>query len=321
MSASEQRGASDAIDGEALDWALRMAEPDADWDVFTAWLEADPTHAERYDRASLALQDATDLVAAQAPVPPIAANDQDVPSISSASNWYGRRTWLGGAMAAALVGAIGLGVWENRDQSYTVATAGGERRTVTLADGSAIVLAGGSRVRLDSAAPRSATVEAGEMLFRVKHDARRPFRVQVRDLTLTDLGTVFDVRVVGERTHVAVAEGAVMVAPEGAAVRLDPGQAIVSDGKSLRRETTEVADVGAWQEGRLVFDDATLRDVAEGLSRHLGRRITAAPAVASRTFNGTLETALLKDDPALLGDLLGVRVRHDGDDWTLDAQR
>lgn len=321
MSASEKSGASDVIDGVALDWVLRMAEPDADWDAFTAWLEADPVNAGHYDRAALALQDATQAVATPAPVMPLAANDHDLPETDASSRWHSRRTWLGGALAAALVGAIGLGAWQERDQSYTVATTSGEQRTVTLADGSAIVLAGGSRVRLDQTEPRSATVEAGEMLFRVRHDANHPFRVQVRDLKLTDLGTVFDVRMVGERTHVAVAEGAVMVAPEGAALRLEPGQAVVSDGKTLRRQTANVADIGAWRDGRLVFDNATMGDVAEGLSRHLGLRITAAPAVAARTFNGTLETRTLKDDPALLGDLLGVRVRQDGSDWTLDAQR
>ncbi len=42
MSASGGNGAYEQIDAEALDWALRMAEPTADWDEFLAWLEADP---------------------------------------------------------------------------------------------------------------------------------------------------------------------------------------------------------------------------------------------------------------------------------------
>lgn len=326
MSAFSGGDAVQDVDGEALDWALRMADPDADWEAFTTWLEGDPNRAARYDNAVMALDQAARAVAEQAarePVPPepMIANDRDPPMVEQTLPRRGRRAWLSGAVAAALAGAVGLNLWSGRDETYTVATRPGEQRTVELADGSSIVLAGGSRVRLDAARPRSAVVEAGEMLFTVRHDADVPFRVHARDLTLVDLGTVFDVRMIGSRTRVAVAEGAVMVGRDGAALRLDPGQAVVSDGATLRRERQDAADIGLWREGLLIFNDATLNDVAEELSRNLGLRITAAPAVQRRAFNGTLEVAALRRDPALLGSLLDVDVRRDGDGWTLDARR
>jgi transmembrane sensor len=132
---------------------------------------------------------------------------------------------------------------------------------------------------------------------------------------------VFDVRVLGTRKQVAVGEGAVMVDPKGAALRLDPGQAVVADGNTLRRIRTDVADVGAWRDGRLAYDGATMAEVAEDLSRQLGWRITAAPAVAPRIFNGTLETRAFRNDPTLLGALLDVSVRRNDDGWTLDLPR
>jgi transmembrane sensor len=321
MSAFETGGAAGPVDGEALDWALRMNEPDAGWDAFTAWLEMDADHAERYDRAVAALTAATESVVLSTPTVPAAANDvEDLDAFPQAGR-SSRRAWARSAVAAALIGALGLGLWQERDQTYTVATAAGERRIVALADGSSIVLAGGSRVRLDRAQQRSATVEAGEALFQVRHNASKPFRVRVRDLALTDLGTVFGVRLLGSRTYVAVAEGAVLVDPEGAAVRLDPGQGVITDGKTIRRTRQDVAEVGSWRDGRLAYDNATMGDVAEDLSRQLGWRITATPAVAKRVFNGTLETSTFRNDPALLGALLGVRVRQDGSGWTLDAPR
>lgn len=318
MSAFDTGRAGNSVDGEALDWALRMAEPDADWEAFTAWLETDPDHAERYDRAFVALTAATEGVAASVPVP-AAANDPGDLALDSRSDRHGRRSWLGGAVAAALIGTLGVSLWQDRDQTYTVATAAGERRIVALADGSSIVLAGGSRVRLDRAQQRSAIVETGEALFQVRHDASEPFRVHVRDLALTDLGTVFNVRLLGSRTHVAVAEGAVMVDPEGAAVRLDPGQGAIADGKTIRRTQQDVADVGSWRDGRLAYDNSTMREVAEDLTRQLGWRVTVKPAVAALIFNGTLETSTFRNDPALLGALLGVRVRQDSSGWTLDV--
>ncbi|WP_294138611.1 FecR domain-containing protein [Sphingomonas sp.] len=301
------------IDDEALDWAIRMAEPDADWDAFLAWLEGDAARSDRYDRAVAMLDDAAGAAAAvvtapvSAPLEPVARPT--------------RRRWIGGAIAAALAGAIGLGVWTQLPQPYAVATAPGEQRTVALGDGSSIVLAGASTVTLDHRDPRVATVERGEMLFRVRHDADRPFAVRAGALRLIDLGTVFDVKTDGARTRVAVSEGAVMVDPDGAALRLDPGQAVVAEGETLARHDVAAADVGGWREGRLAYDDAPLSEVAADLSRQTGRRIVAGPGIAARTFRGTLDVATIRERPALLGTLLGVAVRQDAEGWTLEPRR
>ncbi|USU05638.1 FecR domain-containing protein [Sphingomonadaceae bacterium OTU29LAMAA1] len=316
------------IDNEALDWAIRMAEPDADWDAFMHWLEADATRSERYDRAMAMLDEATDAIAAQ-PAPAISAQPAQAaltrtPPIAPAAEPRGRsshRRWIGGAIAAALTAAVGLGVWTQQPQSYTIATAAGEQRTVTLGDGSSVVLAGDSSVRLDHRNPRVATIDRGEMLFRVRHDADRPFAVQVGGLRLVDLGTVFDVKLAGERTRVAVAEGAVMVDPEDAALRLDPGQVVVAQGGTLERGETAVADVGSWTDGRLAYDDAPLAEVAADLSRQMGRRVVAGPGVASRTFRGTLNVPTVRERPALLGTLLDVTVHQDAEGWTLEPRR
>ncbi len=300
------------IDDEALGWAIRMAEPDADWDGFMTWLEGDATRSDRYDRAVAMLDEAADAVAV--PTSPIAPAAEPVARPS-------RRRWIGGAIAAAVTAAVGLGVWTQQPQPYTIATAAGERRVVTLGDGSSIVLAGGSSVRLDHRNPRVAAVDRGEMLFRVRHDADRPFAVQVGGLRLVDLGTVFDVKAVAGRTRVAVAEGAVMVDPDGAALRLDPGQAVLADGTTLQRESVAAADVGAWQDGRLAYDDAPLTEVAADLSRQIGRRVVVAPAIAMRPFRGTLDVPTVKARPALLGSLLDVTVREDAEGWTLEPRR
>ncbi len=300
------------IDDEALGWAIRMAEPDADWDGFMTWLEGDATRSDRYDRAVVMLDDAADAVAV--PTSPIAPAAEPVARPS-------RRRWIGGAIAAAVTAAVGLGVWTQQPQPYTIATAAGERRVVMLGDGSSIVLAGGSSVRLDHRNPRIAAVDSGEMLFRVRHDADRPFAVQVGGLRLVDLGTVFDVKTLAGRTRVAVAEGAVMVDPDAAALRLGPGQAVLADGTTLRLESVAAADVGAWQDGRLVYDDAPLTEVAADLSRQIGRRVVVAPAIAMRPFRGTLDVPTVKARPALLGNLLDVTVREDAEGWTLEPRR
>jgi transmembrane sensor len=58
------------ISRQAVDWALRVVEPDfADWEAFTMWLEEDGAHARAYD-AALAAADEADRVLPELPVEP-----------------------------------------------------------------------------------------------------------------------------------------------------------------------------------------------------------------------------------------------------------
>jgi transmembrane sensor len=297
-----------------------MAEPDADWEAFMTWLEADAAHAERYDRAGSALRDAEEAVSAL-PRTQTSVEKHVAPPTTPERPRARPARWVGGAVAAAVAVAAGLGVWTQGPQPYVVASAAGAQRTIMLEDGSSIVLAGGSSVRLDHRDPRVATVERGEALFRVHHDADRPFAVGAGNLRLVDLGTVFDVKLAGPRTRVSVAEGAVMADPDGAALRLNPGQAVIAEGGQLERRVVDASDVGGWQNDRLVFDDAPLSEVAADLTRLLAQSVSATPAVAARRFNGTLDLRTLKDRPVLLGKVLGVRVREDAAGWTLEPPR
>jgi transmembrane sensor len=300
------------VDTVALDWALRMADPaNADWDAFTDWLEADPGHAERYDRAAATLLEAEEALAAQPAASPIVIEPEPV-------RRYPLR-WIGGAMAAALIGTIGVTAWQDRPQPYAVETAAGETRRVPLSDGSSVTLAGLSRVELDRAEPRRAVLARGEALFQVRHDAQHPFAVQAGSLALIDLGTVFDVRM-GRQTRVAVAEGAVMVDPKGAALRLDAGQVVAVDGDRLVRSTVQPEEVGGWREGRLAFDGAPLSLVAEDVSRFLSRPVTVAPAIAMRPFRGTIDLDAVRRDPAVLGPLMDVNVRRAATGWMLEPR-
>jgi transmembrane sensor len=314
--AAGERGVT-RIDDEALDWAIRMGRPDADWDAFLTWLEGDDTRSARYDRAAAALLDAEDAIART----PSEFVSKEVahaaPVMATRSRVGGSMRWLGGAAAAMLTVGVGVTLWQELPRPYAIETRDGQQRSVDIGDGSSIVLAGGSKVALDHADARVATVERGQALFRVRHDDRDPFQVSVGALRLTDLGTIFDVKA-GARTVIGVAEGAVMIDPEGEGMRLGPGQAVVATGGELRRVQVDPADVGGWRDGRLAYDEATLSEVAADLERQFGWPVTVEPAVAGWTFRGTLELSNFRDKPALLGELLGVSVRPTANGWALE---
>jgi transmembrane sensor len=303
----------DEIDAAALDWAIRTGEPDfADWEAFTAWLEADPRHAARYQALQADADDLADLVPATAPLP--MQRPQRVASARSAP-----RRWLAGAVAAALTGVVGVSVLQTRSDPYVVETGPGVTRTVALGDGSSIALNGGTRLTLDHRDKRYAVVDRGEALFTVRHDAARPFKVKVGGDELIDVGTVFDVIRSDGKTWVAVAEGALIFNPRKEAVPLPAGRALsTADGVGdVQVSDIATAAVGSWQRGQLDFAGAPLEEVAAALSRAMGVRLTVAPPIAARTFRGTIALADLRQDPARLERLLDVSMRRTPGGWEI----
>lgn len=294
-------------------WAIRVEDPDfADWDAFTAWLEADPGHAAAYDAA---LADAAAMVALlRTP-----ASRKSPTKPAPAARWRPGWRWTGGAVAAALLAVAGWTVWQPGPQPREIASAPGERRVVDLADGSQVTLNGGTRLILSADGPRRATLVEGEALFSVRHDDANPFVVTSGKVRLVDAGTVFNVVRDGATMRVAVAEGAVIYQPGAGEVRLAPGAALeVADGADPVVGQVAPEQVGSWRAGQLVYSNARLDRVARDLSRNLGTPIAALGGSEKLRFTGILtiegraETVLPRIAP-----LMGVRVTRSATGWTM----
>jgi len=300
----------DDLDARALDWVIRTRAPDFDdWDGFTLWLEAAPEHAERYHAIAA---DSADMAEAlpPAPLPPLT-------SAPSRTGWATRRGWIGGALAACLLLAVGIGAWERRAQPYVVQTAAGETRLIALPDGSRIAMNGASRIALDRRDPRVATLEAGQALFTIRHDDDAPFVLSLGDAKLVDLGTQFDVTRGPDDLRIAVSEGAAEYRLGTRAIRLPAGRGMDMHGTDIATRTVDTAGVGGWTRGQLDYAGAPLEQVAGDLSRSLGIAIRVAPAIARQPFRGTIALAGLKRYPAQAGPLLGVTMRRTADGWEM----
>lgn len=300
----------------ALAWAIATRAPDfADWDGFAVWLEGDPAHAAAYDALQFALEEA-DAVLASLPEPapePVAAIE---PANDNPPRWLaGRRAWLGGAIAASLVVALTSVLWFGPGGETLYRTAPGETRLIALADGSTVQMAGGSTLALEGA--RAARLEQGQALFTIRHDTADPFVLTAGGERLVDAGTVFDVRLAGETLDVAVAEGAVIVDPQGEAIRLDPGERAVRTSGRFRLAEVDAAAVGEWRRGRISFEAASLAEIAAELTRATGTRFTSTDT-ATR-LSGSIALDAVRADPQALAPLLAVRVTREGDGWIIAA--
>ena len=305
----------DPTDAEAraIDWLIRQHDPDfTDWDGFADWLAEDEAHAAIYDAVASLDHELDALPSASAPSVVILPDAPRRPS---------RRAWFGGAMAAAIVGMVSVSGLGRVDDGNRIETLAGEHRTVTLADGSKIEINGASVIQIDAARPRFARLEAGEAMFHVVHRDDAPFVVETGGAKIVDLGTAFNVVRRDRQTSVAVSEGIVLYNPDRDNVRLVAGKGIEArDGDRTPPvvRDVDVANVGGWRSGLLVYNGTPLAVVAEDLKRTAGMRVSIAPEATDLSFRGALIIDKNRDRTiADLAALSGTKAERQGDGWIL----
>ena len=219
----------------------------------------------------------------------------------------GMPRWADPLAACVFVLAVvfGAGTWWARG-SVTVDAPRGAPTRVALADGSSVVLSGGSQLTYARGvgAPRpwrlaTRTVELeGEAFFAVTRDERRVFVVRTFNADVAVLGTRFNVRAWraerGAATRVTVESGRVRVtargpmalpapdaaAPAPGAVLLAPGQATaVAEGVAAPATSAVLARVTAWRAGGFAVEGLPLGDVLGEVARRFGADVRAGRGV------------------------------------------
>ena len=114
--------------------------------------------------------------------------------------------------ASALIVALGGAAWWQSLRYPLYNTDIGERRSITLADGSTVDLNARSKLRVEfSKNERRVELLDGQALFQVAKDHTRPFIVASGEATVRAVGTQFDVNRKSGGTTVTVLEGRVAV--------------------------------------------------------------------------------------------------------------
>ncbi len=229
-------------------------------------------------------------------------------------------------LAASLVLGVGLIGWLiSRPQIQVLDTSIGELRHIKLSDGSHIDLAPDSRVstRL-TLTRRDVRLERGQAFFAVAHSALRPFVVHVANLTVTTLGTAFDVRTGPDNTVVIVSEGRVSVVPGTAkAVHAGAGER-VSFSKSAQHLSVVSGDpsgAGSWRNGTLQFLSEPLEDVVSAVNRYSSRHVVVSSAFQQTRFTGTLSPPNIREWLNALEQIYDVKVVDQGTNEILIRSR
>ncbi|MDP0501555.1 MAG: FecR domain-containing protein [Verrucomicrobiota bacterium JB022] len=150
------------------------------------------------------------------------------------------------------------------------------QRVLTLTDGTRVRLNAGSTLRFPAEfASDIRRVElSGEGFFEVSADPEHPFIVATEAMEVRVTGTVFNVRNYPDEgaAQVSLLEGKVDVSTAAASRPLQPAQQFQLDKQSGGQavQAFDQDEVTAWTEGRFVFRNEPLEQVARELGRHYG---------------------------------------------------
>ncbi len=323
------------IDEEAAVWAWRMdAVPvsTTDRNAFDSWLRRDPRHRRAFDELSLVWEALDGLAEAK--------RDEKIATFTAKSRRFmvrGPGRWWAAAAAVALATAAAVIGLQHGSESQTLATAVGQQRSVTLADGSIVTLNTNTIVETDLRRhSREIYLRKGEAHFQVAHDRSRPFLVHAGDAVVRAVGTQFDVRLTSDQhVDVVVDEGRVEVDP--AQLPVDPAYPAAANKRHLavtRMQTLaagqqlsshsgdyavtpvttqELASVLAWREGAIVFDGEPLSQAIAEIERYTDARIIVSdPQTADMRVGGRFRTGDLQEFFDALQTALPVLVRRNG---------
>lgn len=206
----------------------------------------------------------------------------------TSNNIFRFPSWLPAAAAAVLI-VIAGSLWfiPARKASNVVIfsesyTNTGERKIITLSDGSKITLNNSSHIKFPEVfadSIREVFLE-GEGFFDIVHNETKPFVVKTGRLNLQVLGTSFNVRHYekDKTIDVVVATGKVGVHAKGdkKTWMLTPGNLLAYNPRTGKAEESVVnpADYTGWQKGELIFNNEPLENICKRLERWYGVTIT-----------------------------------------------
>ena len=330
---------SDIILAQACTWLSKIhSEQDYDAIAFSDWLIADKKHSEAFNEVRENWQQLSQLksnVQPLAKVIPIRARaaasskEHDNTAVDSAKSITKNMTKsiiknkLAGltTLAASFVLIVLLQFLPESSQTKHYASNISELKSITLADGSQVILNAKSKLTTQfSDSHRLVLLEQGDGHFIVAKDNKRPFMVKVKQHTFTALGTAFSINTRGQLT-ILVTEHSVTVKSNDKQQILNEQQAIsylpkadgIMNGKPewQTMTLTQAKQNMAWQQGKITFNRQPLHQVLTRLSAYLDKPINLMNLkMQDETVTGNFELAKSKEALVMIALGLDLKVKH-----------
>jgi transmembrane sensor len=291
---------------QAGDWLARLHADDRtpdDETAFRAWLSADSSHRDAFERASAIWDAIGGLGQRSAP---------DVSAPAPASARMSRRLVLAGGGAVVVASGLTLG-W--REAYAGVHETGiGEQRRLVLEDGSRVLLDTDTQIRFRTGSTvRLLSIARGRVDLEIAAGAR-PFVIDMGERRATAQAGRLDLRREGDAVALTAIEGSARIDTAGAPVSLSSGARIaMTAGRPDRLDRPELDDLIAWQSGRLAFRDETLANAAIEMNRYTTHALVIAdPRAAAMRLSGVYRVGDPEAFARSLALLLPVHVASNG---------
>lgn len=299
---------NDMTDELLVSYLLQEATPENRLKV-ERWVEADPSNKRYFDHFQLILDSSQTL-----PVPPGVDENQAWQKFRQRTAGTGKVRNLPSSlywrkMVVAIVvciTAVAM-IWQLSGKIFpgTVTLASAETPVAdTLPDGSVAVLNKHSSISYAGFFSRKAreVTLSGEAFFTVQPDRNKPFTVRVNDITITVLGTSFNVRNAGSRTEVIVASGSVKVERHHKSLILQKGEKIRAENNDTALIKSAAANTlyDYYRSHEFVCDSTPLWQLVEVLNEAYGSHII----IENETLRNLPLTATFSNAP--LNKILGV---------------
>ena len=287
-------GYRERLEAEAYQWVATMSSDritDQEQADFANWLHSDPLCREIY----------AEIEAIWNMIPQLKETDWRLSTQLEGSEGYSgfeaskKRYWPMALAASVLLTTVLLLALAFKPSGYSeghLVTDIGEVRIYTLADGSEVTLGAKSSLEVNyNEHQRALSLESGEAFFSVVKDASRPFVVSVDGKEVKAVGTQFEVWVSDNDLQVSVLEGVVEVTEQvpdigdltdtsGAMLKkvlLSANQKLSVNKNQLRMpqpKNMQEEVPGAWRDGRLMYESATLSEVIADANRYFDSSIS-----------------------------------------------
>ncbi|MGS0497594.1 hypothetical protein CWB85_00020 [Pseudoalteromonas sp. S1727] len=298
---------------QAMLWLLRLQENPSQEQLnqWQQWLQSDTDNSRAFNEC-LALDSQF------AKLPPETVNNflRLLPEKNAQPQ---RMQWSKYLTLAASVAVISISIsfyTPSNTQAYT--TAVGETKSVTLADGSNIMLDSDTdlSVYYDDQ-QRRIELHQGQAVFNVAKQTNRPFLVSVNEITVTVLGTHFNVNRLKNDAVIAVDHGKVNVYdPTFGNILLEDKQGYYSyDDRKVELTNIHFA---MWQQGQIHFSHTPLNLAIEQLNRYQTNQLQLGQQqLAQLTISGTFQLNDVSHTAQLLPKILPIEVISKNNHWLL----
>jgi len=244
------------------------------------------------------------------------------PGQSPRTAWVTRTIWTKSAAAILLVvsiaGIIYLIKGPAPDRLVASTTT---PLTDTLPDGSFITLNKRSDIRYPANFKKQRTVHLlkGEAFFKIAPDKEKPFKVYADNVTITVLGTSFDVRNNGNTTEIIVESGLIRVTDSLHDILVHPSEKLIlhKGDTSLTKEETTSQLYKYYRTKEFVCDNTPLAQLAASLEEAYDVKIVVDPSLRQLQINTVFRNLPLEQILNIIQETFGIRVNHSGSQYTL----